>query len=42
MTPCEGVTIWDMGHKLGCNGVDNAQLKFNHVVVPRCVFGWLL
>lgn len=39
MTPCEGVTIQDMGHKIGCNGVDNGQLVFNHYVVPRCVYG---
>lgn len=35
MTPCEGVTIMDMGHKIGCNGVDNGQLIFNHYVAPR-------
>lgn len=39
MTPCEGVTIQDMGHKIGCNGVDNGQLVFNHYVAPRCVYG---
>jgi hypothetical protein len=38
MTPCEGVTIQDMGHKIGCNGVDNGQLVFNHYVAPRCVY----
>lgn len=37
MTPCEGVTILDMGHKIGCNGVDNGQLIFNHYVAPRWV-----
>jgi hypothetical protein len=37
MTPCEGVTIMDMGHKIGCNGVDNGQLIFNHCVAPRWV-----
>lgn len=36
MSPCEGVTIMDMGHKIGCNGVDNGQLRFNHYVAPRC------
>lgn len=35
MTPCEGVMIQDMGHKIGCNGVDNGQLIFNHYVAPR-------
>jgi hypothetical protein len=27
----------DMGHKIGCNGVDNGQLIFNHYVAPRWV-----
>jgi acyl-CoA oxidase len=35
MTPCQGVTIHDMGHKMGCNGVDNGQLSFQHYAVPR-------
>jgi acyl-CoA oxidase len=35
MLPCRGVTIKDMGHKMGCNGVDNAALAFDHVRVPR-------
>ena len=30
-----GVTIVDMGHKLGLNGVDNASLKYDKVRVPR-------
>lgn len=30
-----GVTIVDMGHKMGLNGVDNAALKYNNVRVPR-------
>jgi len=30
-----GVTIVDMGVKLGLNGVDNAALKYNQVRVPR-------
>jgi acyl-CoA oxidase len=29
MLPRPGVTIQDMGHKMGCNGVDNAKLAFN-------------
>lgn len=31
---CSGVTIWDMGHKIGLNGVDNGALWFDHVRVP--------
>ncbi|OON15689.1 hypothetical protein X801_08503 [Opisthorchis viverrini] len=30
-----GVTIEEMGHKLGLNGVDNARLMFDHVRIPR-------
>jgi len=30
-----GVTVNDMGHKLGANGVDNAALKYNKVRIPR-------
>jgi len=30
-----GVTIEDMGYKMGLNGVDNAKLSFDHVRVPR-------
>ncbi len=33
--PCPGVVIEDMGHKMGCNGVDNGKLRFEHVKVPR-------
>jgi len=29
MLPAPGVTIDDMGHKMGCNGVDNAKLAFH-------------
>lgn len=35
MKPCAGVTIEDMGFKMGLNGVDNAKLAFNHVKIPR-------
>ncbi|GFH29747.1 acyl-coenzyme A oxidase, partial [Haematococcus lacustris] len=35
MTVCPGVRIEDMGHKMGCNGVDNGKLWFDHVRVPR-------
>lgn len=34
MMPMPGVTIHDMGHKMGSNGVDNAKLAFDHVRVP--------
>lgn len=34
MMPMPGVTIHDMGVKMGCNGVDNAKLSFDHVRVP--------
>lgn len=30
-----GVFIADMGHKIGCNGVDNGRLAFHNVRVPR-------
>merc|ERR1711931_425851 len=30
-----GVTIEDMGYKMGLNGVDNAKLSFNNVRIPR-------
>jgi acyl-CoA oxidase len=35
MKPMPGVRIEDMGHKMGCNGVDNGKLWFDHVRVPR-------
>eukprot|EP01127_Copromyxa_protea_P008791 TRINITY_DN2022_c0_g1_i1.p1 TRINITY_DN2022_c0_g1~~TRINITY_DN2022_c0_g1_i1.p1 ORF type:complete len:655 (-),score=138.33 TRINITY_DN2022_c0_g1_i1:23-1987(-) len=35
MTPCKGISIHDMGAKIGCNGVDNGKLIFDHVRVPR-------
>lgn len=30
-----GVTVNDMGYKMGLNGVDNAKLSFDHVRIPR-------
>ena len=33
MSVCQGVTIEDMGMKIGCNGVDNGKLSFDHVKV---------
>ena len=35
LEPVEGVTVEDMGHKMGLNGVDNAKLSFDNVRVPR-------
>ncbi|KAK9806580.1 hypothetical protein WJX73_004625 [Symbiochloris irregularis] len=35
MSVVKGVRIEDMGHKQGCNGVDNGKLWFDHVRVPR-------
>lgn len=29
LTVCPGVRIEDMGHKMGCNGVDNGKLWFD-------------
>jgi len=34
MHPANGVVIHDMGHKMGCNGVDNGKLSFFNVSVP--------
>lgn len=31
----EGCQVWDMGYKIGLNGVDNAALWFNNVRIPR-------
>jgi acyl-CoA oxidase len=35
MKPSKGVTIEDMGQKMGLNGIDNGRLMFEHVKVPR-------
>ncbi len=35
MSIVPGVRIEDMGHKMGCNGVDNGKLWFQSVRVPR-------
>ena len=35
LQPIPGVTIEDMGYKMGLNGVDNAKFTFNNVRVPR-------
>jgi acyl-CoA oxidase len=34
--PFPGITIGDMGEKIGLNGVDNGFLIFNNYSVPRC------
>ncbi|KAJ3171282.1 hypothetical protein HK101_011268 [Irineochytrium annulatum] len=34
LTPAKGVRIDDMGHRMGCNGVDNGKLFFYNVRVP--------
>jgi len=31
----EGCKVWDMGYKIGLNGVDNAALWFSNVRIPR-------
>lgn len=35
MKTMPGVTVEDMGYKMGLNGVDNAKLSFDNVRVPR-------
>jgi len=35
MNVLPGVTVEDMGIKIGLNGVDNAKLSFDHVRIPR-------
>jgi len=30
-----GIIIEDMGHKIGCNGVDNGKIQFNNITVPK-------
>lgn len=35
MKPLPGVSIEDMGMKMGLNGIDNGRLKFNQVKIPR-------
>jgi len=31
----EGCKVWDMGYKIGLNGIDNAALHFHNVRIPR-------
>lgn len=33
--PLVGVTLEDMGHKLGLNGLDNARISFQNLRIPR-------
>ena len=35
LTVEDGVKIWDMGHKIGINGIDNGALWLDNVRVPR-------
>ncbi|XP_069179960.1 peroxisomal acyl-coenzyme A oxidase 3-like isoform X3 [Procambarus clarkii] len=35
LMPYPGVTIVDMGHKIGLNGVDNGIMMFDHYAIPR-------
>lgn len=35
MLPMPGVTVGDMGEKLGGNGYENGFALFNHVKIPR-------
>ena len=35
MNVLPGVTVWDMGYKIGVNGVDNASIGFDNVRIPR-------
>ena len=35
MKPVQGVTLEDMGHKLGLNGLDNARISFQNLRIPR-------
>merc|ERR1712176_608160 len=33
--PMPGITVGDIGPKMGYNGVDNGFLRFDHVRIPR-------
>lgn len=35
LLPMPGVTIGDMGEKIGLNGIDNGFIMFNKYFVPR-------
>ncbi|ETV72367.1 hypothetical protein H257_12517 [Aphanomyces astaci] len=35
MTVADHVRVEDMGHKMGCNGVDNGKILFDNVRIPR-------
>ena len=37
MSITKGVRIEDMGHKMGCNGVDNGKLWFDGAPPPAAV-----
>lgn len=42
MRPCPGVRIEDMGHKMGCNGVDNGKLWFDRESPALPCLAWTL
>ena len=35
MESTHGISIWDMGHKIGSNGVDNASIGFNNISISK-------
>ena len=35
MESTHGISIWDMGHKIGSNGVDNASISFNNISISK-------
>lgn len=35
LLPYPGITIIDMGHKIGLNGIDNGIMMFEHYAIPR-------
>lgn len=40
MSVVPGVRIEDMGHKMGCNGVDNGKLWFDRESPSQLAFSW--
>lgn len=35
MLPLQGVTLGDIGEKIGLNGLDNGFIMFDHYSIPR-------
>ena len=33
--PMPGVRLGDCGHKIGCDGIDNGWIMFDHYKIPR-------